>query len=167
LHYSVSPAKVSHRTYGERINVPDERSWSAAGSKQADVVYSDNDQMITARRVAEALFKPRAQAKPAERSLPVTDVPAPSEQPSQRKPRILVSTQPDFQAGTEAPASPANATQAAAKAERASKIPAGQYRRIRTLATYGMTLEQVADLYSASLGEVRRIVGKGSESHRS
>jgi hypothetical protein len=39
------------------------------------------------------------------------------------------------------------------------KIPASEFARIRTLAEYGMTLEQLAEIYGVSVGEIERIVG--------
>jgi hypothetical protein len=43
--------------------------------------------------------------------------------------------------------------------KRAPKIPASEFARIRTLAEYGMTLEQLAENYGVSVGEIERIVG--------
>jgi hypothetical protein len=42
---------------------------------------------------------------------------------------------------------------------RATKIPASEFARIRTLAEYGITLEQLAENYGVSAGEIERIVG--------
>ena len=68
---------------------------------------------------------------------------------------------PEPRAEAETPASPLNKRQATTKTVRPAKISASDYGRIRTLATYGMTLEQVAELYEVSLSEVERIIGKG------
>jgi hypothetical protein len=42
---------------------------------------------------------------------------------------------------------------------RAPKIPATEFARIRTLAEYGMTIAQLAEIYGVSVGEIERIVG--------
>jgi len=87
------------------------------------------------------------------------NAPPSSEQPSQRKPRILMSSkaEPEPRPEPEPPAAPPDTSQAATR--RAASIPASEHGRIRTLVTYGMTPEQVAGLYEASLNEVRRILG--------
>ncbi len=149
---------VCHRT-PERMNVPDERPWSASASRQVDDAHSDSQHVNSARHAAEALFKPKAQAAPIRRPSPTSDAVA-SEQPPLRKPRILMSSkaEPEPRPAPETPAAAPAARQAAA-AQPAVSIPASEYRRVRTLATYGMTPEQVAELYEASLSEVTRIIG--------
>lgn len=42
---------------------------------------------------------------------------------------------------------------------RAPKIPVSEFARIRTLAEYGMTLEQMAENYGGSVCEIESIVG--------
>jgi hypothetical protein len=46
---------------------------------------------------------------------------------------------------------------------RAPKIPASEFGRIRMLAAYGMTLEQLAENYGVSLGEIESIVGTSAD----
>jgi hypothetical protein len=41
---------------------------------------------------------------------------------------------------------------------KAQKIPASAHGRIKTLATYGMSIEDVAGLYSVPASEIARIV---------
>ena len=41
----------------------------------------------------------------------------------------------------------------------ASVVPASQIGRIRTLARYGMTPAQVAELYDVTVAEIERIIG--------
>jgi len=119
----------------------------------------------SARHAAEALFKPKERPAAIERPLPATDTPpatdAPpsSEQPSQRKPRILMSSKAEPEPRAEPAAAVAAPEISQATTERAATIPGSEHRRIRTLVTYGMTPEQVAGLYEASLNEVRRIIG--------
>lgn len=143
------------------MNVPDERSWSASAGRPIGDAPGDSQQASSARHAAEALFKPKAPAAPIQRASPTTDAAA-GEQPSQRKPRILTSAkaEPEPRPGPETAAAAPSKTQGAAATERAAAIPTSEYPRIRTLATYGMTPEQVAELYQASLTEVRRIIGK-------
>jgi len=45
------------------------------------------------------------------------------------------------------------------KNRRATKVPASEFARIRTLAEYGMTLEQLAENYGVSAVAIGRIVG--------
>ena len=40
----------------------------------------------------------------------------------------------------------------------AREIPRSQFARIRTLARYGMTVAQVAQVYGAAVGEIERII---------
>jgi hypothetical protein len=68
----------------------------------------------------------------------------------------------------EVPARPEPETPATVPIERqggiisqpATDIPASEYGRIRTLAKYGMTLEQLAELYEVALDEVKRIISR-------
>src|SRR5229473_4860834 len=78
---------------------------------------------------------------------------------SQRKPRILMSSKAEPEPRAEPEAAVAAPEISQATTERAATIPGSEHRRIRTLVTYGMTPEQVAGLYEASLNEVRRIIG--------
>lgn len=139
--------------------MPDERPWSASASRQVDDAHRDSQHVNSARHAAEALFKPKAQAAPLRHPSPTGDAVA-SEQPPQRTPRILTSSkaEPEPRPERETPDAAPAARQAAA-AQPAANIPASEYRRVRTLATYGMTPEQVAELYEASLNEVTRIIG--------
>jgi hypothetical protein len=137
--------------------VPDERPWSVSAGKQIDEAHSDRPQGSSARNAAEALFKPKAQAAPTAPTSPATGS-APSEQPVPRKPRILTSAKAEAESRP-APEPPGAAPEPERAATERAKIPASDYGRIRTLATYGMTPEQVAALYDASLGEVKRIIG--------
>jgi hypothetical protein len=42
----------------------------------------------------------------------------------------------------------------------AREIPRSQFARIRTLARYGMTVSQVAEVYKVPVGEIERILRK-------
>ncbi len=107
--------------------------------------------MNSARHAAEALFKPKDRPAAIERPLPATDTPP--------KPRILMSSKAEPEPRPEPAAAVAAPEISQATTERAAIIPGSEHRRIRTLVTYGMTPEQVAGLYEASLNEVRRIIG--------
>jgi hypothetical protein len=140
----------------ERINVSDERASGIFTKMQTANAHDDSQQMPKALRAAAALFKSKVQAASIEAELPATDGLAPTEQPTQRKPRILtvsqaVPTHPE-------PGIPATPEQGAVKRQPAIEIPASEYGRVRALAKYGMTVEQVAGLYEVTLSEVRRII---------
>ncbi len=45
------------------------------------------------------------------------------------------------------------------KNRRATKVPPSEFARIRTLAEYGMTLDQLAENYRVSTSDIERIVG--------
>lgn len=135
----------------------DERALGvSADTKVADAHGSDH-QVTSARHAAEALFKPKAQ----EGRPPTDDQPAPTEDARQRKPRILTASPAThvLRAAPEVPATLPNTQQKAVRRQRAAKILASDYNRIRTLATYGMTHEQIAELYEVPLSEVMKIVG--------
>ena len=138
--------------------MPDERPWSVSASRRTDDARSDSQQVISARHAAEALFKPKQAAKIGH-PMPTHDTPPSREQPSQRQPRILTKAEPEPRREPETPGTTPNKRQT--RTERAGKIPASEHGRVRTLATYGMTLEQVAELYEIGLSEVERIIGKG------
>lgn len=119
---------------------------------QSAVAHGDSQEVLNARRVAEALFK----AKVEPESIEATDGQPLTDQSARRKPRILTVSQsvpahlePEISAGP---------GPAAVKRQRATEIPASEYGRIRVLATYGMSAEQVAQLYDVTLNEVRRIL---------
>jgi hypothetical protein len=141
--------------------VPDERPWSVAAHSQIDGAPSESQQVTSARHAAEALFKPRHLPGPTERPLTSSDTPT-SELQCLRKPRILMSSAaaPDSCSEPEELATSPDERQGAATTEGAAKIPTSEYRRVRILANYGMTPKQVAELYEASLSEVKRIIGK-------
>jgi hypothetical protein len=142
--------------------VPDERPWSVSAGKPIDEAHGDRPQGGSARHAAEALFKPKAPAapvppsSPASPSSPATGA-APSEQPPPRKPRILTSAKAEVE--RPAPEPPVAAPEQERTTRERASIPPSEYGRIRTLVTYGMTPDQAAALYGASLSEIRRIIG--------
>jgi hypothetical protein len=74
-----------------------------------------------------------------------------------REPRNIAAPLPEVK--VEASTDPKSKPHGKPIKPRASKVPASQHDRIRTLASYGMTLEQVADLYGVPVGKIERIVG--------
>jgi hypothetical protein len=122
---------------------------------------TEANQITHARAAAEALFKPKKQVDLT--AAPTFDPVAPLQvaQPEPRTPRIIAipSTTPVIEA-TIAPATDIKPKSRQGESRRREKIPAVQHDRVRTLAQYGMTLAEVADLYGVSVDVVERIVGE-------
>ena len=118
-------------------------------------------QAQTAREAAEALFKPKSRNMPVD--APSAETVSPRSQPEQdapRKPRILSATIGAAAPLDEAEPSPSTSSRPrrAAPRRKARWIPTSAYGRVRTLVTYGMTIDDVADLYGVPLSEIERIV---------
>jgi hypothetical protein len=129
------------------LNVPDESVLGIAGNRQTGNAFGEGQQVPSVRQAAEALFKP------------TIDAPPPADGPSQRKPRILpVSPAMPVRAEAEPPATPSSKREMVSEETDPAKIPTSNYGRVRVLAKYGMTLQQVAELYEVPLSEVTRIV---------
>lgn len=136
----------------------DERSSGFfAKTPAANNPHGDGQHGDDARRAAQALFKPKAKTEPSEAQVPPADGAAPAEPPAPRKARILMAA-PPVPAEPETPAPPPLEGRAAAKKRRADEIPTSEHGRVRALAKYGMTVEQVAGLYDVTADEVRRII---------
>jgi hypothetical protein len=129
--------------------------------RQPEPPRQDHEQARKAREAAEALFNFARLAARPEPSLPTDGA------PPVRTPRIIgvlprmpaAEPQPQPQASPEPPERPARKP---VKKRQASRIPAAQHGRIRALTDYGMTLEEVAELYEVPLGEIERIAaGRG------
>ncbi len=139
------------------------------------------DQARQAREAANALFKPRQPTPPATghsvQPHIVVDPPAapsPPSAPAPRVPRVLSvsAPQPEIEAKpppvfTVAPApkpvvaanppAPAKPRRRTSKAS-AGKIPPSEHGPIRALATYGMTIAQVAEVYEVPESLIEDIV---------
>ena len=124
----------------------------------------DREKLTSAREAAEALFRP----KPPSEDRAVADAapivsPAAEEGPG-HTPRVFTVAQPPQvkPPPAERHDTPAPVTAPQTKPGRAklrlTKVPASHHARIRTLATHGMTLEQVADHYGVGAGEIERIL---------
>jgi hypothetical protein len=133
---------------------------------------ADRDQINKARRAAEDLFRPK---QPTERAAPVTtsstDAPASQDAAAMGEvvaPRIIaipaIVPMGEYIAEPPPPApEPAPTVRREAKPpakKRVAKIPAAQYGRIQALASYGMTLAEVAAFYGVAETEIERIVAK-------
>jgi hypothetical protein len=111
--------------------------------QQRQFRYDNSEQIISARRAAEALFTPR----PGVTEQPDSD---PALTAKARKPRVLPTLPPApiRQEMAEAPAASAPAPEISAK----------QAARFRTLVKYGMTVSQVAEVYRVPVETIERIL---------
>jgi hypothetical protein len=127
--------------------MPDQSVLGIAGHKPTADVLGDEQPVPSVRQAAEALFKPAIDASPSTDEL------------SHRKPRILpASPAMPARAEAETPATRPAGRKIGSEDADPTKIPSADYRRVRVLAKYGMTLGQVAELYAVPLSEVTRIV---------
>ena len=108
----------------------------------------DHERMAQVRREAEALFAPKGPI--GEPSVPGPPALADS---SSRKPRILraLSTAPVHHEESEAPVR---------SGPPPPRNPRAHFARIRTLAKYGMTIPQIAQIYGVTVSEIERILRK-------
>jgi hypothetical protein len=107
-----------------------------------------------AREAAEALFRPKQQL-PANFS----NGPASAESEIQRRPRIIpISAAEPHREAIAKPGTPRRET-----GSRIRKIPKSEHGRVRALAGYGMTLDQVAALYGVPATNIERIVAVTSD----
>lgn len=120
---------------------------------------NNRERLSRARQAAEELFKPTPHTADHEATRPASNAGPSTEQPQRRQPRI-------FTVPPRLPASPRVDPPIAAEPtrrrvvakERRATVPASQVGRVRALATYGMTLRQVADLYGVTVDEIDRIL---------
>jgi hypothetical protein len=130
--------------------VPNERM---AVGQLAVYAAIETNQVDDARKIAEALFKPKTSInnegyliEPAtEKPITVT-----------RTPRIFNVEGPRAQSS--ALAEPTHKNSSGATEHQTTKPPRSAYGRIRALATYGLTLRQIADLYEVAEIEIEYIV---------
>jgi hypothetical protein len=118
--------------------------------------HPDREQVSKARMAAEALFRPKQQGVHVEPPI-ATSTPPLDATTSRREPRIIAMPMREVKA--DASTDPEPKPRGEPIKQRASEVPASQHDRIRALTGYGMTLEQVADLYAVPVGEIKRIVG--------
>jgi hypothetical protein len=94
--------------------------------------------------------------------MPMVTPPTSIEPDALRKARILSAT-PATTASAHEPEAPASLAPTQRRGDtrpKAQKIPISAHGRIRVLATYGMTVEDVADLYGVSVSNIGRIVSR-------
>ena len=121
---------------------------------------NDRERISRVRQVAEDLFKPRQQTASADVPTSAPDVASSPEHQPRRPPRIFVISpqRPISTAKVEAPAEPKPIRREAAIRRETREIPAAEHLRVHTLTSYGMTREQVAELYGVTVGEIERII---------
>ena len=127
----------------------------------------DHQRMNRARQNAEDLFKPRQQTIRAEVPTSAPDTASSAEPQPRRQPRIFTS-QPQMptSAAISPPTEPKPIRRRAVVRRETREILASQLGRVRALTNYGMTREQVAELYGVAVDEVERIIGREGRSLR-
>lgn len=137
--------------------------------------------MKRAREAADALFKPRQETVRLEMSVPAqtstsSEMPeiekpvskgaqhTPLEPAPRRAPRIIAvpSLMPAREEKTDAPA-PARKKRADVAKPRAARLPKSDHDRIRSLAKYGMTTEQLVEHYDVPTAVIVRVIADDDE----
>jgi hypothetical protein len=90
------------------------------------------------------------------------DAASSAEQQPRRQPRIFAipPQMPTSAAEVEAPTDQKQIRRKAVVRHETREIPASQHGRVRALTSYGMTREQVADLYGVTVDEIERIMSR-------
>jgi hypothetical protein len=127
----------------------------------------DREQVNKAREAAEALFAPKKQLKPTEAPTSTPIVPLQIQQPALRTPRIIAISATMPAAVIVGPSTDPKPKSRRQSSRRRVKVPAIQHDRVRTLASYGMTLAEIADLYVVPVVVIDRIVEAGTDDHSS
>jgi hypothetical protein len=115
----------------------------------------DRDHLRTAREAAEALFKPKPPPANAEPSTPPV-TPSATDIPAVRKPRVFAI--PQAKAPAEEQPKPVSKSRPKPQKTRQSGYPGSEHSRIRVLVEYGMTVEQVAEIYGVPVSVIAPIV---------
>jgi hypothetical protein len=113
----------------------------------------ENEQTHRLREAADAIFKAKEQTAAAEDARSETKVATESPQPV-RRPRILAIHRPEPELAPE-PKSPVEAKEFASE-HRVAEIPRLEYGRIIALATYGMTIKQIAEVYGVASHKIEQ-----------
>ena len=129
--------------------------WQTANAR------NDRERISRVRQVAEDLFKPRQQTIRPDVPTGPDSAPSAEHQP-RRKPRIFATLpqRPTNVAKAAPPAEPKQMWQTAAIRREIHEIPASQQGRVRALTNYGMTREQVAEIYGVTVDEIERIMSR-------
>jgi hypothetical protein len=127
--------------------------WQSADERNS------REKISRARQAAEDLFKPARPGADAEPTGPAPNGSAPHEPEPRRQPRIFTAPprlppNPKVEPPVVAPP----IRQRAIAKQSTRTVPPSQIGRVRTLATYGMTPMQVADLYGVTVAEIDRIL---------
>ena len=128
----------------------------------------DREQVTKAREAAEALFTPKKQVERTGAPTSAPIAPPQVEQHIPRQPRIFAI--PSAMPVAEEIVGPSTDPKPKPKREtrrRRAKIAASQHDRVRTLALYGMTHSEVADLYGVPADVIERVVAAGTDDHSS
>ena len=123
---------------------------------------NDRERISRVRQVAEDLFKPRQQTASADVPTSAPDVASSPEHQPRRQPRIFAipPQRPISTAKVEAPAEPKPILRKAAIRRESREIPAAQLGRVRALTNYGMTQQQVAELYEVTVDVIERTISR-------
>ena len=117
---------------------------------------NNREKISRARQAAEDLFKPAPHSPPE--LAPASGASA-GRQQERRQPRVFaIPPRAAPNAEAEAPAEPKPMRRDRVSRQVSGRVPASQLGRIRTLANYGMTRAQVAELYGVTIEEVDRIL---------
>ena len=147
------PANIKLVSAIRRVQLPDDRQYTNR--------VSHREQVQTARQAAEALFRPKWQPAPIEATTNPTAAPSPSTEPAPpREPRIW-SVTPVSSVSADKPEAPASSAPRQRRSDarrKVRKLPKSAHGRIKALATYGMSVGDVADLYGVPVSDIARIV---------
>jgi hypothetical protein len=127
--------------------------WQSADERNS------REKISRARQAAEDLFKRAQPNADAESTGPALNGHAPHEQEPRRQPRIFTAP-PRLPPSpkVEPPVAAQPVRQRAVAKHSTRTVPPSQIGRVRTLATYGMTPVQVAELYGVTVAEIDRIL---------
>jgi hypothetical protein len=126
--------------------------------------HSNREHIRSAREAAEALFRPKEALRTAadQATAPVQHVSSIPESGPVHKPRILAALQAKVPDSQPEPSAPSGSPEKA-KAPRRKRVPIPQHARVRMLLTYGMTLEQVAELYGVTVEAISNVMSRRSD----
>jgi hypothetical protein len=120
---------------------------------------NNRERIDRARQAAEDLFKRAPHDSAPELSTSAPNDASPVEPQPRRQPRIFtIPPQVPKSAEIEPPVETKPMPRRPVARRPAGAVPPSQIGRVRALATYGMTQEQVADLYGVTVGEIERVL---------
>lgn len=127
--------------------------WQSADERNS------REKITRARQAAEDLFKRVQPNADVETAGPLPNGDTTHEQEPRRQPRIFTAP-PRLPPNpkVEPPVAAQPIRQRAVAKQTTRTVPPSQIGRVRTLATYGMTPVQVADLYGVTVAEIDRIL---------